>query len=148
MALPAARRSSDDLARWDPFAEFERIRGELDQLMRFSGGSTPVGFIPSADVEEAEDGFLIELELPGVKADDVDVELSGRRLSVTGERREKERTGKLRSSTRSVGRFHYELVLPGEIDQNGCEASFDEGVLTVQIPKAEQDKPKRIDVGR
>ena len=86
------------------------------------------------------------MELAGVKGDDIELEVAGRRLSVSGERKERERVGILRHQTRTVGRFHYEVVLPGEVDDEGIEASLDDGVLTVRVPKAEAERPKRITV--
>jgi HSP20 family protein len=69
-----------------------------------------------------------------VKRQDVSVELSGRRLVVTGERKERERSGVLRRRGRAVGRFRHEVVLPGEVDVEGVSAHLDEGVLSVKIP--------------
>ena len=151
MALPA-RRSSDDpaAARWDPLAELGRLNqqlaGYLDSWRSLPGLLGGEGFTPLADVEEADDAYVVEVELPGVKREDVDVELAGRRLVVTGERKERERVGILRHRTRTVGRFRYEVVLPGEVDEDGVEAHLDEGVLTVRAPKAAGERPRRIEV--
>ena len=84
--------------------------------------------------------------MAGVKKDDLDIEIAGRRLSVSGERRERERVGILRRRERVVGRFHYEVVLPGEVEEEGVEAHLDEGVLTVIIPKPASERPRRIEV--
>jgi hypothetical protein len=92
-------------------------------------------------VEERDDAYVVELELPGVRESDVEVSLAGRRLIVSGERREKERVGLLRRRTRRVGRFYYEVELPGAVDEDGVTASLDEGVLTVMLPKAERAGP-------
>ena len=62
--------------------------------------------------------------------------MEGRRLTVSGERKEKERVGILRRRTRSVGQFHYEVVLPGAVDEDAVSASLDGGVLTVRVPEA------------
>lgn len=151
MALPARRSSDDDAARWDPLAELGRLNqqlaGYLDSWRSlpglFGGGD---GFTPLADVEETDDAYVVEVELPGAKREDVDVELAGRRLVVSGERKERERVGILRRRTRTVGRFRYEVVLPGEVDEAGVEASLGEGVLTVRVPKAAGARPRRIEV--
>ena len=103
-------------------------------------------FTPRADVEETGDAYLIELDLPGVRKRDVEVTVQGRRVTVTGERKEKERVGILRRRTRNVGEFRYELVLPGEIDEGGIEAHLDAGVMTLRLPKADADRPRRITV--
>jgi HSP20 family protein len=99
-----------------------------------------------ADLEETDDAYVIEVEVPGVKREDVSVELSGRRLVVTGERKDRERSGVLRRRTRSVGRFHHEVVLPGDVDGEGVSASLEEGVLTVRVPKVAAERPRRIEV--
>jgi HSP20 family protein len=104
------------------------------------------GFTPLADVEESDDAYLVEVELPGVKGDDIDVEVAGRRLTVSGERKERERVGILRRQTRTVGRFHYEVVLPGDVAEDEVEAGLNEGVLTIRVPKVAADRPKRIPV--
>ena len=65
---------------------------------------------------------------------------------VTGERKERERVGILRRRTRTVGRFHYEVLLPGEVDEEAVEASLHEGVLTVRVPKPLSERPRRIPV--
>jgi HSP20 family protein len=73
---------------------------------------------------------------PGVHKKDVEVEVSGRRVTISGERKERERAGVLRRRTRTTGRFSYDLVLPCEIDEDAVTASLDNGVLTVTVPKA------------
>ncbi len=148
MALPI-RRGQGDATRWDPMAEINRLSEQMqDYLGRWPSPASVLGegFTPLADVEETDDGYVVEIELAGVKGDDVSVEVAGRRLTVSGERKERERVGILRRQTRTVGRFHYEVVLPGEVDEEGIEASLDEGVLTVRVPKAEAERPRRIPV--
>ena len=148
MALPI-RRSQEDVTRWDPLSDINRLNEQLrDYLGRWSSLPSLLGegFTPLADLEETEEAYVVEVELPGVKGDDIEVEVAGRRLTVSGERKERERVRVLRRQTRTVGRFHYEVVLPGEVDEESIEASLDEGVLTVRVPKAEAERPKRIPV--
>ena len=103
-------------------------------------------FTPLADVEETDEAFTVEIELPGVKLEDVSVELAGSHLTVTGERKERQRVGILRRQTRTVGHFRYEVALPGEVEEAGVQASLNEGVLTVRVPKAASERPRRIPV--
>lgn len=158
MALPV-RRARDDrparfepspgVARWNPFDELDRFNRRLadfldsfDQLPNLLDGA----YTPLADVEETDDAYLVEIELPGVKRHDVDIEIAGRRVSVQGERKEKERVGILRRRERTVGRFHYEVTLPGDVDEDSVEAHLDEGVLTLRLPKPEHERPRRIQI--
>ena len=132
----------------DPVPPLEQIG---QQLARYLGGDDVAalvggGFVPLADVEETDDAYFVEVELPGVKREDVSVEVSGRRLTVSGERKERQRVGILRKQTRSVGRFEYEVTLPGGVEEEGVRASMDEGVLTVHVPKAARERPRRIPV--
>ena len=148
MALPV-RRETAEAARWDPFAELNRLNQQLqgylerwNELPSFFGAP----FTPLADVEETDDAYLAEIELPGVAIEDLSVEAAGRRLTVTGERKERERVGILRRRTRTGGRFHYEVLLPGEVDEDGVEAALQDGVLTFRVPKPVSQRPRRIPV--
>jgi len=151
MALPVRRQSTPTTmpGRWDPLAAMERLSSELgrffaewDDLPSVFDGE----FVPLADVEETDDAYIVEVEVPGVKKDDIDISLVGRRLVISGERKEKERVGILRRRTRSTGRFRYEVLLPGDVDEKGVNASFDDGVLTVRVQKASSERPRRIEV--
>jgi HSP20 family protein len=147
MALPV-RRDGAETSYWDPFAELDRLNHELQRYLDQwrQHPALPGGFTPLADMEETDDAYVVEVELPGVKRDDVSIEVAGRRLTVSGERKERQRTGILRRRTRTVGRFHYEIVLPGEVEEDAVSASMDEGVLTVRLPKPAAARPRRIAV--
>jgi HSP20 family protein len=128
-------------------AAAERLQSQLSRFLEgWPGIPALAGFIPRADVEETDDAYIVEVELPGVKKNDIDISVAGRRLTVSGELKERERKGVLRRRTRSVGRFHYDVVLPNEIDDDAVTASLDEGVLSVRVPKAARERPRRIEV--
>jgi HSP20 family protein len=110
----------------------------------FNGGLQ--GWAPLADVEETEDGYSVEIELPGAKRDEIDIQLSDGQLTVSGDLKEKERTGILRRRTRRVGHFQYSVTLPADVDADKVSAHLDDGVLTVRVPKAEQAKPRRFEI--
>lgn len=144
-----ADRHTAEVGRFDPFSELERVHRQLSDFLE-SWRSLPNllgdGFSPPTDVEETDDAYLVEIELPSVKRDDLDIEISGRRVSVRGERKEKERAGILRRRERTVGRFAYEVTLPGDVDEDGAQANLDEGVLSLRLPKPEHERPRKIQI--
>jgi HSP20 family protein len=127
------------------------MRRMLDQT--FGGfGLQPLltevaGWTPPVDIEETDDSYVIEAELPGVKEKDVDIEHVGSEISVTGEIKERDRKGVLRRQTRRTGRFEYRVRLPEQVDAEKISAEFDKGVLEIRIPKPEERKPQRIQIG-
>ena len=148
MAL-TLHREAPEMSRWQPFAELGQLQERLGQLLDDLPGMGMFGtegFRLLADLEETDDAFMVEIELPGVSKSDISVELAGRRLMVDGERKDKERSGVLRRRSRSVGRFHHEVVLPADVDPEGVSADLESGVLTVRVPKAQAERPRHIEV--
>ncbi len=150
MALPVRRsHDTDQLSRFEPFFELDRFNRHLGPYLepwRHLPRLLEEAFTPLADVEETDDAYLVEVELPGIKKDDIDIQITGRRLQVSGERKEKERVGILRRRERVVGQFHYEVLLPGDVEEDAVEANLDNGVLTVRVPKPASARPRRIQV--
>ncbi|MFE6170815.1 Hsp20/alpha crystallin family protein [Streptomyces sp. NPDC056464] len=132
----------------NPLTEFDQLLSEMSGLIESTvGGTAPaVAWTPLADVTESDDAFHVEIELPGVKSKDVNVEANGQELVVTGEIKEKERKGVLRRSTRRTGSFEYRLRLPGEVDTEKINAQMSDGVLDITVPKAEVAKPRHIEI--
>ncbi|MGW6958140.1 Hsp20/alpha crystallin family protein [Streptomyces chartreusis] len=138
---------------WDPFREIEDLRTRMDRLMHATfpvAGlpefDTAEAWAPLADVEDTEDAYLVELELPGVDNDQITVEVVEGELDVHGEIKEKERTGVVRRHSRRIGQFDYRTTLPPNVDTEHVSADLTTGVLTVRLPKAEGGKPQRIEV--
>lgn len=138
---------------WDPFGEFEAWARRLghrpamlrwpDLLSAFDG----VDFTPLADIEETDSAWTVEVEIPGVKKKDIDVETHGRTIVISGQRKEKERNGVLRQRRRVSGSFRYEVTLGGDFDVKAITADLADGELTITVPKAEQDQPHKIKIG-
>jgi HSP20 family protein len=145
MALPAPTRSRP-AAGPDPLRELEQLTERLTDLWEAGLGASLGHWVPLADLEETDDSWSVEIELPGAGHDDVDVQLDDRVLTVSGEIHEKKRTGILHRRTRRVGRFHYAVTLPGEVDAEGVDAQLRDGVLTVRVPKAAHLKRRRIEI--
>ena len=149
MALPVRRRSSE-FRRSDPFLELDELQRRFSSLLESTfgdlSGSSFGGWTPPVDIEETDDSFVVEAELPGVKQDDVSVELSDDQLVIHGEVKERERTGVLRRQTRHRGRFDYRVALPGQVEADKVDASLRDGVLRLELPKSESAKPRRIPI--
>jgi HSP20 family protein len=150
MTLPVVR-NSQPAARWDPFAEFEDLYDRMGQLMGSVVGGpvrqlAALPWSPLADVSETDDAYLIEADLPGVRQDQVSVEVSGGDLVISGEITSRERPGVLRRTTRRQGRFEYRTMLPADADPDQVSASLADGVLTVRVAKAETARPRRIEI--
>ena len=143
MALPVRSRPRD-AAGWDPFRELDDLAERVNSLWESGFGGQLDRWAPSADVEEAEDAYTIEVELPGVQRDDIDVRLADRVLTVSGEVKEKERTGILHRRTRRAGRFSYAVTLPGTVDEENVSARLHDGVLSIRVPKSAEAAPRRI----
>jgi HSP20 family protein len=141
MALPVRRSAGAPLAveQWDPFREL--IQGVFGNTMQ-NGQSA---FIPRFDIEETEDAWIVEAELPGVKRKDVEVRDG--ELLITGEIKERERVGVLRHRTRRTGKFEIRVALPNDVDPERVDARLDGGVMLVEIPKPERAKPRKVTVG-
>jgi HSP20 family protein len=155
MTLPARRQRAGRLAElgvpgWgrDPIAEFDDLFNRMGRLLESTVGPAAerTAWAPLADMYETDDGYVVEADLPGVKRDDVDVEINERELVVTGELKEREREGALRRGTRRTGRFEYRVLLPTDIKAEEISATLAEGVLTLTVPKAEPAKSRHIEI--
>lgn len=138
--------------RWDPLREIEDAYDWMGKLFRDVVGElstdegSPAGVGPPLDLVETENAYIAELDLPGIKRDDLDVELVGSEVQVRGEVRAREWTGVVRQQGRPTGAVEHRFTVPGRIDADGIEAELSDGVLTIKLPKADSAKPKRIDV--
>jgi HSP20 family protein len=150
MSQVLPERSSRAPDRFQPSGvvdPMERVRSLLDQTLgeEIASMLTEVrAFSPPVDIEETDDAYVIEADLPGVKREDIDIELEGNELQVSGEI--KQREGKFRRRTRRVGRFELRVALPDGVDGGAVDAKLDRGVLTVRVPKAEKAQRRKIDV--
>ena len=147
------RRSGVASERWEPLSELdqvtERMRRMLDQT--FGGFALqPLlaegGWTPPVDIDETDDAYVIEAELPGVNEKDVNVEQAGNEISITGEIKERDRKGVLRRQTRRTGRFEYRVRVPEQVDPDKIDAKLQGGVLTVRVPKSQRAERRRIEL--
>lgn len=145
----------DTLVRWDPFRDLVSIQDELSRLFgrRFDGEEPlrPIAtgsWMPSMDVYETEDKIVTTLELPGIEPGDVEVSVEDSTLTVSGKR---EFSNEVKEEDyhrveRRYGSFTRSITLPQTADTEKVDAAYDKGVLTIEVAKAEEAKPKKIQV--
>lgn len=130
------------LTRWNPFEEMQRIQDQ------FLGARERTALRPAVDIHESEDAIRVIAELPGIKPEDVHVEVEDNVLTLRGERKlehEEDKEGYHRIE-RSYGSFSRSFVLPRTVDASNIDASMDNGTLTVELPKRKETQPRKIDV--
>jgi HSP20 family protein len=143
------------LIRWDPVRELDSLQGDMNRLFDrfFEGRSANSGavrrWIPAMDLVETGDHLVLRADLPGMSEDDVDIEIKDGVLTVSGERKaEHEEKGEgFHRVERSFGSFSRSLSLPDGVDVGKVEANFADGVLEVRVPKPEESKPTRVQIG-
>lgn len=140
---------------WNPFQEFENL---LDRYNKAGGSSLSkqlnndlsfADWAPSVDIEEEDDKYLIKADLPGVDKKDIEVKLENGVLSIRGEKQTETETGKgtkRHRTERFHGTFARSFTLPEAVKADQVDASYKDGVLKLVIPKAEEVKPKAIDI--
>jgi HSP20 family protein len=142
------------ISRWDPFRELSSIQSELNRLFGRTYGVEgdeelrAAAWVPPVDVAETQDRFVITTELPGLRSDDVEISVENSVLRIRGERRfyEQKREDDFHRIERRFGAFARSITLPSSADPEGIHASFDAGVLTIEVPKKEEAKPRKIQV--
>ncbi len=134
-----------------PFGELARMRNELDRLFSGwgqAGAQAGAGVFPLINITEDADAYRVRAELPGIQADALDITVTGKSLSISGERRiaEEDKNAKYHRREREAGAFRRMISLPGPIDNGKVSATSSDGVLTILLPKAEEAKPRQITV--
>lgn len=143
------------LVRWDPFAELETMRHTMDRFFGENvgrawgdGGEGSYGYVP-VDMYETEDTVVVNASLPGVKPEDIDVSVTGKSVTIKGEIKPEEHEEKGRNWYRREhrrGSFVRQLTLPTQVETDRASANFENGVLTLDLPKAEAVRPRTIKV--
>jgi len=142
------------MIRWDPGRDLMSLRQAMDKLFEesvirpsnftfeFGGGGIPI------DMYQTDNEIVVKATLPGVKPEEVDISVAGETLTIKAQRKEEKETKEkdyIRKENR-YGMVSRTITLPVSVDADKAVASFDNGVLTLNIPKAEQEKPKQIKV--
>ena len=141
------------LTRWDPFQDMILLRNAMSQLMEESfvqpaaaqGGKS---FVPALDLSETAEGYLVEAALPGIKPEDVEITVENNVLTIKGETRQEvdEKKRNFHRIERRFGSFLRTIGMPTTVKADAIQASLTNGVLRLEIPKAEEVKPRKISV--
>ena len=142
------------LIKWNPFAELETLQENVNRLFHEAAGRSrrepPIerAWAPVVDVVTDEEKIVVKAELPGMKREDIDVELTGDALSIRGERKfeNEEKKDDYVRMERAYGRFERSFTLGVPVKASEIKAAYKDGVLEVTIPKAEEVKPKKVEV--
>ena len=141
------------MTRWEPLRDLMSLQNEMNRVLdTLQPGDIASGdgtWAPVLDLAEQDDSFLIEVDLPGVRPEDVDVTLDQNLLAIRGERKTSSvlTNENVRRSERRYGSFLRTISLPAHVDAEGIQADFEDGVLHITVPKAEQAKPRKIKGG-
>ncbi len=143
-----------NMIRFSPSNELRRLQREIDSIFRDMYPSDDdreapaTGWTPRVDLSETDDAYHIHVDLPGVNKDDVDVSMRDGMLIIRGERKDerREEKGDAVRVERSFGQFYRSFALPKSINEDSINARYDNGVLAIDVPKAEETKPRRIEI--
>ena len=149
------------MMRWDPFQDLRSAQDEMAQMspmlahalglhaqQQGSGQATTTAWAPALDISERKDAYLVTVELPGVEADDLQITLEDGLLTIQGERHFAHDSSEqqFHRVERRYGAFRRSITLPAHVMADGIEATTDDGVLQIMVPKMEEATPKRIQV--
>lgn len=140
------------LIRWKPFAEIDSLQREMntlfDSLVPTATESLRSGFVPAAEMKETPEAVHLKLEVPGIDAKDIDIQVAAESISISGERKSETKTeedGMTRSEFR-YGSFSRVIPLPARVENTKVNAEYKDGILNITLPKAESEKNKIVKV--
>ena len=144
------------IIRWQPFTEVDNFRQEMDRLFDTFLAPNPknhrsqngLAFVPAAEMTETDNDIQLQLEMPGLKPEDVNIEITADSVTVSGERKSEtksEDNGITRSEIR-YGSFHRVIPLPVHVNNTNVTAEYKDGVLNLLLPKKEEEKDKVVKV--
>jgi HSP20 family protein len=141
--------ANSDLSNWSPFT---RLSDQLNRLFEITGSGRPAesfgDWTPALDASEDKDKYVVSVEIPGMKKEDINVTVHDGVLTVSGERRHEKdvKEGTVHRTERYYGKFSRSVSLPSAVQADKVAAAYKDGILSVEIPKAEEAKPKQIEV--
>jgi HSP20 family protein len=139
---------ASELTEWRPFSDFAELRHRLDQAFRDLSDGVQHGWIPSVDLVKKEGALVLRADIPGIKPDDVKIEVEGDVLTVSGEHREEKEEKKehYMRRERRYGSFSRSMVLPKGVKADDIEAKCEDGVLEVTIPAPKGEEKQKVEI--
>jgi len=143
------RYQSPELTAWPSLDRWSSLRDDLNSLFELPLWSSILfsGWSPALDLYQNNDNVVAVIELPGMRREDIEISLHDGTLTIGGERKSESSNGeKAERTERYIGKFRRSITLPTRVDANKVSASYRDGILIVTLPKAEEAKPKQIQV--
>lgn len=136
------------IIRWDPFRDMTQVQSQFNRLVDQVWGGRQESWLPAVDVFDTQEAVVLKAELAGMDPDDIQIEVEDNVLTIKGERKFEEKVDEERyyRVERRFGSFQRDLALPQGVKPEDISAAYEDGVLTVTVPKVEEEKPKRIEV--
>lgn len=136
------------LIRWNPFRTLASLPLEVERFFEDFGLSSDTVWVPSVDVTETDDAYELKAELPGLKKEDIHVSVEDNVLCLKGEKKQESesKTKSVHRIERMYGKFERSFRLPNGVKANEIKAKYENGILTVRLPKSEEAKRKEIPV--
>jgi HSP20 family protein len=141
-----------NLTRWEPVRDMMTLREAMDQLFNDAftrpRSSSGVSIVPATDLYQTDDEVVVKFNLPGLKAEDVQISVTSDVLTLRGEYKQENEQKEVTYHVieRRVGAFERSVMLPTDVQTDKAKADFENGVLTITLPKAETVKPRTITV--
>ena len=151
MSIIRYQTSAPSLATYSPLARLSAFQQEVDRLFDltpFAGNHAHSGWSPALDLYQDKDNFTVKAELPGLQKEAITLSLHDGLLTISGERQPEKANGEksqLRNE-RFFGRFERTVTPPLQVDGTRVQAAYQDGILTVTLPKAEAAKPRQIEI--
>jgi len=136
------------IIRWDPFREMTQVQDQFNRLVDQVRGGRQESWLPAVDVFDTKDAVVLKAELAGMDPDDIEIEVEDNVLTIKGARTLEDKVDEERyyRVERRFGSFQRSLALPQGVKPDDIQAGYEDGILTVRVPKAEEEKPQRIEI--
>ncbi|QVQ52604.1 Hsp20/alpha crystallin family protein [Spiractinospora alimapuensis] len=152
---PVPVQSQSYASTWDPFSEIDdlwsRMTNLFDQVAPDRATRDTSAWVPVVEAEEHDDGYVVKAELPGLKREDVDIDVRDRELIIRGETTTRDEEGKESTKTETMlrrrsGSFYYRTSLPADVDTKSITASMRDGVLSVDLPRGQEESARKVEI--